>query len=89
MVSLVIRPMPRFGLDREYCWKAHPHSFIEHFERDLEVQQHRLALFLSHSHHRHGNTSVVLAECAPQGLADALFGRPALIFPPPGDEKAL
>ena len=37
MGFVVIRHMPRFGLDREYCWKAHPHSFIEHFERDLEV----------------------------------------------------
>ena len=88
MVFLVISHMPRFGLDREYCWKAHSHSFIEHFERDLEVIQRRLALFLSHSHHRHGKTIIALAECARQGLADTLFGRPTLIFPPPGNEKA-
>ena len=58
---LVIRHMPRFGLDRECCWKAHPHIFIEHFERDFEVVQHRLALLLSHRYHRYWNTSIVLA----------------------------
>ena len=83
------RHMPRFGPDREYCWKAHPHSFIEHFERDLEVVQHRLALLLSHSYHRLGNTSIALAECVSRGLADTLFRRPTLIFPPPDHEKAL
>ena len=81
--------MPRFGLYREYCWKAHPHSFIEHLERDLKVIQHRLALLLSHSYHRHGKTCIALAECASRGLADTLSGWPTLIFPPPGNEKAL
>lgn len=81
--------MPGFGLDREYCGKAHPHRFIKHFERDLEVVQHRLALLLSHSYHRNWNTSIALVEWASRGLADTLFGRPTLIFPPPGNEKAL
>ena len=85
----MIRHMPRFGLDREHCWKAHFHSFIEHFERDFEVIQYRLALLLSHSYHRHGDTSIELAECTSRGLADTLFRRPTLIFPPPGNEKAL
>ena len=79
--------MPRFGLDRECCWKAHPHSLIEHFERDLEVIQYRLALLLSHSYHRYWNTSKALAQYCPQGLADTLFCWSTPIFPPPGHKK--
>ena len=58
-------------------------------EGNLEVIQHGLAPLLSHSYHRHGNTSIALAEYTSRGLADTLFRWPILILPPPGKEKAL